>query len=169
MYAICVKISIMNLCFLKSYTNKKTIDRPRYIQSGGSCSSAAIYLFVISSTVKGCFLIDAKALHVIYLGSLPSIMGKRTCSLFNDDQLSSIINMLASSWIKRFFHSRKSEEVRLCWTRNHMSLPLIPEKVKRSAITENKQKDLTKSSSTLLVAEEAFSLLFFIFLSPLSP
>ena len=67
----------------------------------------------------------AKALHVICRGSLPSIMKKRTCSLFNDDQLSSIINMLASSWIKRFFLSRKSEEVRLCWTRNHMSLPLI--------------------------------------------
>ena len=40
--------------------------------------------------------------------------------------------------------------------------------MKRSAITENKQKDLTKSSSTLLVDEEAPSLLFFIFLSPLS-
>ena len=49
-----------------------------------------------------------------------------------------------------------------------MSLPLIHEKVKRGAITENKQKDLTKSSSTLLVDEEAPSLLFFIFLSPLS-
>ena len=49
-----------------------------------------------------------------------------------------------------------------------MSLPLIREKVKRGAITENKQKDLTKFSSTLLVAEEAPSLLFFIFLSPLS-
>ena len=49
-----------------------------------------------------------------------------------------------------------------------MSLPLIREKVKRGAITENKQKDLTKSSSTLLVDEEAPSLLFFIFLSPLS-
>ena len=36
------------------------------------------------------------------------------------------------------------------------------------AITENKQKDLTKSSSTLLVHEEAPSLLFFIFLYPLS-
>ena len=36
------------------------------------------------------------------------------------------------------------------------------------AITEKKQKDLTKSSSTLLVDEEAPSLLFFIFLSPLS-
>ena len=110
----------------------------------------------------------AKALHVICRGSLPSIMKKRTCSLFNDDQLSSIINMLASSWIKRFFHSRKSEEVLKSWTRNHMSLPLIREKVKRGAITENKQKDLTKSSSTLLVDEEAPSLLFFIFLSPLS-
>ena len=40
--------------------------------------------------------------------------------------------------------------------------------MKRGAITENKQKDLTKSSSTLLVDEEAPSLLFFIFLSPLS-
>ena len=40
--------------------------------------------------------------------------------------------------------------------------------MKRGAITENKQKDLTKSSSTLLVDEEALSLLFFIFLSPLS-
>ena len=49
-----------------------------------------------------------------------------------------------------------------------MSLPLICEKVKRGAITENKQKDLTKSSSTLLVAEEAPSLLFFIFFSLLS-
>ena len=49
-----------------------------------------------------------------------------------------------------------------------MSLPLIREKVKRGAITENKKKDLTKSSSTLLVDEEALSLLFFIFLSPLS-
>ena len=49
-----------------------------------------------------------------------------------------------------------------------MSLPLIREKVKRGAITENKQKDLTKPSSTLLVDEEAPSLLFFIFLSPLS-
>ena len=50
-----------------------------------------------------------------------------------------------------------------------MSLPLIREKLKRGAITENKQKDLTKSSSTLLVDdEEAPSLLFFIFLSPLS-
>ena len=49
-----------------------------------------------------------------------------------------------------------------------MSLPLIREKVKRGAITENKRKDLTKSSSTLLVDEEAPSLLFFIFLSPLS-
>ena len=49
-----------------------------------------------------------------------------------------------------------------------MSFPLIREKVKRGAITENKQKDLTKSSSTLLVDEEALSLLFFIFLSPLS-
>ena len=39
-----------------------------------------------------------------------------------------------------------------------MSLPLIREKVKRG----------TKSSSTLLVDEEAPSLLFFIFLSPLS-
>ena len=48
-----------------------------------------------------------------------------------------------------------------------MSL-LIREKVKRGAITENKQKDLTKSSSTLLVDEGAPSLLFFIFLSPLS-
>ena len=48
-----------------------------------------------------------------------------------------------------------------------MSLPLIREKVKRGAMTENKQKDLTKSSSTLLVDEEATSLLFFIFLSPL--
>ena len=28
---------------------------------------------------------------------------------FKDDQLSSIINMLASSWIKRFFHSEKVE------------------------------------------------------------
>ena len=45
-------------------------------------------------------------------------MEKRTCSLFNDDQLSSIINMLASSWIKRFFHSRKSEEELKSWTRN---------------------------------------------------
>ena len=36
------------------------------------------------------------------------------------------------------------------------------------AITENKQKDLTKSSSTLLDHEEAPSLLFFIFLCPLS-
>ena len=107
-----------------------------------------------------------KTLHVICRGSLPSIMEKRTCSLFNDDQLSSIINMLASSWIKRFFHSRKSEEVLKSWTRNHMSLPLIREKVKRGAITENKQKDLTKSSSTLLVAEEAPSLLFFYFSLP---
>ena len=52
-----------------------------------------------------------------------------------------------------------------------MSLPLIREKVKtvkRGAIRENTQKDLTKSSSTLLVDEEATSLLFFIFLSPLS-
>ena len=49
-----------------------------------------------------------------------------------------------------------------------MSLPLIREKLKRGAITENKQKDLTKPSSTLLVDEEAPSLLFFIFLSPLS-
>ena len=49
-----------------------------------------------------------------------------------------------------------------------MSLPLIREKVKRGAITENKQRDLTKSSSTLLVDEEAPSLLYFIFLSPLS-
>ena len=49
-----------------------------------------------------------------------------------------------------------------------MSFPLIREKVKRGAITENKKKDLTKSSSTLLVDEEALSLLFFIFLSPLS-
>ena len=95
-------------------------------------------------------------------------MEKRTCSLFNDDQLSSIINMLASSWIKRFFHSRKSEEILKSWTRNHMSLPLIGEKVKSGAITENKQKDLTKSSSTLLFDGEAPSLLFFIFLSPLS-
>ena len=38
----------------------------------------------------------------------------------------------------------------------------------RGAITENKQKYLTKSSSTLLVDEEALSLLCFIFLSPLS-
>ena len=49
-----------------------------------------------------------------------------------------------------------------------MSLPLIRETVKRGAMTENKKKDLTKSSSTLLVDEEALSLLFFIFLSPLS-
>ena len=49
-----------------------------------------------------------------------------------------------------------------------MSLPLIREKVKRGAITENKQKDPTTSSSTLLVDEEALSLPFFIFLSPLS-
>ena len=35
-----------------------------------------------------------------------------------------------------------------------MSLPLIREKVKRGAITENKQKDLTKSSSTLLVEKK---------------
>ena len=49
-----------------------------------------------------------------------------------------------------------------------MSLPLIGEKVKSGAITENKQKDLTKSSSTLLFDGEARSLLFFIFLSPLS-
>ena len=49
-----------------------------------------------------------------------------------------------------------------------MSLLLILEKVKRGAITENKQKYLTKSSSTLLVDEEALSLLCFIFLSPLS-
>ena len=95
-------------------------------------------------------------------------MEKRTCSLFNDAQLSSIINILASLWIKRFFHSRKSKEVLKSWTRNHMGLPLIREKVKRGAITENKQKDLTKSSSTLLVDEEAPSLLFFIFLSPSS-
>ena len=66
--------------------------------------------------------------------SLPSTMEKRTCSLFNNDQLSSIINMLASLWIKRFFHSRKSEEVLKSWTRNHMSLPLIREKLKRGAI-----------------------------------
>ena len=98
----------------------------------------------------------------------PRSWKKKTCSLYNNDQFSSIINMLVSSWIKRFFHSRKSEEVLKSWTRNHMSLPLIREKVKRGAITENKQKDLTKSSSTLLVDEEAPSLLFFIFLSPLS-
>ena len=49
-----------------------------------------------------------------------------------------------------------------------MSLPLIREKVKRGAITENKQNDLTKSSFTLLVDGEAPSLLFVIFLSPLS-
>ena len=132
------------------------------------------YIYLLWSTVKDCFLIsvngnrqirlDANALHVICRGSLPSIMEKRTCSLFNDDQLSSIINMLASSWIKRYFHSRKSEEVRLCWTRNHMSLPLIRESV---AITQNKQKDLTNSSSTLLLDEEAPSSLFFIFLPPL--
>ena len=93
-------------------------------------------------------------------------MEKRTCSLFNDDQLSSIINMLAPSWIKRFFHSRKSEEILKSWTRNHMSLPLIGEKVKSGAITENKQKDLTKSSSTLLFDGEAPSLLFFYFSLP---
>ena len=85
----------------------------------------------------------------------PRSWKKRTCSLFNDDQPSSLINMLASSSFKRFFHSRKSEEVRLCWTRNHIRLPLVREKVKRGAITENKQKDLTNSSSTLLVDEEA--------------
>ena len=83
----------------------------------------------------------------------PRSWKKRTCSLFNDDQPSSLINMLASSSFKRFFHSRKSEEVRLCWTRNHIRLPLIREKVKRGAMTENKQKDLTNSSSTLLVDE----------------
>ena len=49
-----------------------------------------------------------------------------------------------------------------------MSLPLIREKVKRGAITENKQKDLTKSSSTLLVDEEAPSLLFFYFSLPVT-
>ena len=37
------------------------------------------------------------------------------------------------------------------------------------AITQNKQKDLTNSSSTLLLDEEAPSSLFFIFLPPLSP
>ena len=41
--------------------------------------------------------LEAKALRVICRGSLPSIMEKRICSLFNDDQLSSIINMLAST------------------------------------------------------------------------
>ena len=47
-----------------------------------------------------------------------------------------------------------------------MSLPLIGEKVKSGAITENKQKDLTKSSSTLLFDGEAPSLLFFYFSLP---
>ena len=36
--------------------------------------------------------------------------------------------MLASLWMKRFFHSRKSEEVLKSWTKNHMSLPQIREK-----------------------------------------
>ena len=105
--------------------------------------------------------LHTKALHVMCRGSLPSIMEKRTFSLFNDDWLSSIIIMLASSWIKRFFHSRKSEEVLKSWTRNHMSLPLIREKMKRGAITENKQRDLTKSSSTL-----KHLLCSFLFFSP---
>ena len=47
-----------------------------------------------------------------------------------------------------------------------MSLPLIGEKVKSGAITENKQKDLTKSSSTLLFDGEAPSLLFSYFSLP---
>ena len=74
MYAICVKISIMNLCFLKSYTNERTIDRPRYIQSGGSCSAnywqikyegVLPYIYLLWSTVNGCFLISANGNRLI--------------------------------------------------------------------------------------------------------
>ena len=122
LYAICVKISIMNLCFLKSYTNKRTFDRPWYTQSRGSCSAnywwtkyegELPHIYLLWSTVKGCFLFPLTEIHICR-GSLPSIIEKRTCFLFNDDQLSSIINMLASSWIKHFFHSIKSEEARWC-------------------------------------------------------
>ena len=39
-----IYVSIMNRYILKSYTNKKTVDRPRYIQSGGSCSANYYYI-----------------------------------------------------------------------------------------------------------------------------